>query len=1191
MVDVQPKVQDEEDPMVDVQPKVQDEEDPMVDVQPKVQDEEDPMVDVQPKVQDEEDPMVDVQPKVQDEEVMPPTKKRNPTKRKSRFQPYSTEINVTNTNSEKTKSEMVDELSKIGFKVPPNLTLNVVKSLYTENIVNKSDDRAVETIETSLSPTEGFSSVNPTASTETQNIEHNSATENVNTNILVTAFNTMSQCVNGLQKSVDTLMTEKLYDSKPYNLHQWYNSSNTTPPLQNTPDALHQGLYRTGVRSDDFPNVDIVSSGLQKQIIQGKDINLASLLIPSFESPQSHTILADGMEINVGNKPDPRLNRQLTIQEFIKAFGKFKRVMTSAFPGRRFELDAYEEDIIEISNFYGNKFYDYHKLFSAKASTLLQEKQIKVDWSKRDRDLMILIGAGVEINICKLCHMVDHDTKFCPLQLAEKSVSTPHLTKNSGNSDIRGRKRFYHNGKEICNNFNSLSGCNKDGRCLFLHMCSNCRNYDHSATTPINVEVLQNELRNHSDKSFVYYLCNGLKYGFDTKVSVTSLPTLECRNNLSARSQPNVVNELLRKECENGFMYGPFDTLPFSSYRVSPLGVAEGKYSKKKRLILDLSAPHQSDIHFSINELIDKDTCSMSYVKIDNAIDIILKYGRHSWLCKYDISNAFKNCPILPSQWPLFCIKWEDKYYFYVRLTFGCRSSPIIFDTLSQAICYIATNNYKVNNILHLLDDFLTIDPPHAEGERSMALMMMIFKRLNVPIAMHKTVGPVTCLEYLGIILDSEKMEARLPQEKVDRICEFISSISVKSSCSKREVLQLLGHLNFASRVILPGSYDMELYTDASSTIGFGGYFGGKWFYSSWPTEIKNITNSKHSMAFFELYPIVVAAVLWGASWKTKKVLFWSDNMSTVEIIRKGRSKCLYIMKLMRKLTWCAYTTFQNPGTRCRHFSGTVSQNLRCNMVLKQTVEQLWTTSISKRTKDAYDIGFMHFKRYLLLNNVTFTNNLAPVSEEILIYFVAHCQTVLKLHYSTIKLYLCGIRYNYLKENCSDPLELYNGKPLPRLTLILNSVKRSQNQNKRIRLPITFDILEQIIKRLRKGVFSKFIDLMIETASVISFFGFLRCGEITVIKSEHFEPAINLCISDISFTDNIANLHLKQSKTDPFRHSFRIGAGTAAGQAKIEDHMIKTLGRWSSDCYVRYIRTQPISIKHAQQQLAESFNH
>ena len=41
---------------------------------------------------------------------------------------------------------------------------------------------------------------------------------------------------------------------------------------------------------------------------------------------------------------------------------------------------------------------------------------------------------------------------------------------------------------------------------------------------------------------------------------------------------------------------------------------------------------------------------------------------------------------------------------------FCCRSSPRIFDNLSQAICWIAHTKYGVQTIFHLLDDFLTVD-------------------------------------------------------------------------------------------------------------------------------------------------------------------------------------------------------------------------------------------------------------------------------------------------------------------------------------------------------------------------------------------------------------------------------------------------------------------------------------------------
>ena len=47
-------------------------------------------------------------------------------------------------------------------------------------------------------------------------------------------------------------------------------------------------------------------------------------------------------------------------------------------------------------------------------------------------------------------------------------------------------------------------------------------------------------------------------------------------------------------------------------------------------------------------------------------------------------------------------------------------------------------------------------------------------------------------------------------------------------------------------------------------------------------------------------------------------------------------------------------------------------------------------------------------------------------------------------------------------------------------------------------------------------------------------------------------------------------------------HSFRIGAATTASKANIQDHLIKCLGRWSSNCHIRYIRTPECAIRSAQ---------
>lgn len=493
--------------------------------------------------------------------------------------------------------------------------------------------------------------------------------------------------------------------------------------------------------------------------------------------------------------------------------------------------------------------------------------------------------------------------------------------------------------------------------------------FESVAKTPINIANLAHELEKHPNVQFTQYLLSGLTQGFHTGIKSLPNVSIECKNLRSALSHSEHVSSLIDAEVEKGYLYGPFDQIPFSHFRINPIGVAVGKYNNKKRLIVDLSAPHEDPENPSLNELINKEEFSLQYVSIDHAIRTIKKLGVNCWLMKTDITDAFKVMPLAPELWPYHGIKWNDKYYFFNRLVFGCRSSPKIFDTLSQAICWIATNNYYIENILHLLDDFLVIVPEEVKAHETMCTFLNIFESLGVPLSSKKTEGPCHVIEYLGIFLDSIKMEARLPRDKIVRIQQIIESFSMRNSCTKKELLSLLGHLNFACRVILPGrsfmshliklsttvkklhhhvhlkscrpdlamwssflegwngvsffindditnAADISLFTDATLT-SFGGIYVNQWFQGDFPWEL---SNEQTSMAFYELYPIVIACVLWGHNWSRKRILFNCDNLATVEIVRKGRSKIPSIMKLMRTLTY--HSALNNFVIHAQHIPG-----------------------------------------------------------------------------------------------------------------------------------------------------------------------------------------------------------------------------------------------------------------------------
>ena len=76
---------------------------------------------------------------------------------------------------------------------------------------------------------------------------------------------------------------------------------------------------------------------------------------------------------------------------------------------------------------------------------------------------------------------------------------------------------------------------------------------------------------------------------------------------------------------------------------------------------------------------------------------------------------------------------------------------------------------------------------------------------MNAPVATHKTAGPATVTPFLGILIDTARMELRLPPEKVQRLRSLARMWSNKSSSTRKDLEHFLGHLSHSATVIRSG--------------------------------------------------------------------------------------------------------------------------------------------------------------------------------------------------------------------------------------------------------------------------------------------------------------------------------------------------------------------------------------------------
>ena len=73
-------------------------------------------------------------------------------------------------------------------------------------------------------------------------------------------------------------------------------------------------------------------------------------------------------------------------------------------------------------------------------------------------------------------------------------------------------------------------------------------------------------------------------------------------------------------------------------------------------------------------------------------------------MAKTDTEAAFRQYPVHPDDWELLGMQWRGKYYFDKLLPFGLCSASLKFNTLSDALEWIALTELLITFVDHILD-------------------------------------------------------------------------------------------------------------------------------------------------------------------------------------------------------------------------------------------------------------------------------------------------------------------------------------------------------------------------------------------------------------------------------------------------------------------------------------------------------
>ena len=208
---------------------------------------------------------------------------------------------------------------------------------------------------------------------------------------------------------------------------------------------------------------------------------------------------------------------------------------------------------------------------------------------------------------------------------------------------------------------------------------------------------------------------------------------------------------------------------------------------------------------------------------MDNASKVAEIAWDKAYFFKLDHKNGYLHIPIHKSSWKFFGVRWKGVYYVVTVLPFGWKSSPLIYHSVTEAVCmYIRSLGIP---ILCWIDDMLGTTEQIFRGEkdeaqfqsalRAMVVVSIVLFKAGYFLGISKcNLIPEQVMVYLGIECDSLHSRFLVPEKRIIKYMPLLQDFVTREWVSFADMERLVGKLVSLESAVPAGMwYTREQYS------------------------------------------------------------------------------------------------------------------------------------------------------------------------------------------------------------------------------------------------------------------------------------------------------------------------------------------------------------------------------------------